>query len=283
MADVFLKTVGGATPVEVMMRASGGDFPTNVEVAGAPTVAADSAVSPVEALFGERPFYMAHRLGGTEYPEHTTQGMNAAIQAGFTAFEFSTYRTRDGVFIGSHDWTTERTTGVRHEIWDTDWVTIQQLQQEAGPITRIEQIVEMLPDDSVLVVDHKATSAKTTPNPDEARSEAELFALLATLFKNPQERVVWKLFANSNSEQRARERGFTTMCMLYPPEVPDADLSRWDVLGMEYSAPQDVWDVLKATGKPTIGHIITSQSQRDMALSRGADGLMSSVPTLVHP
>ena len=71
--------------------------------------------------------------------------------------------------------------------------------------------------------------------------------------------------------------------MMYPNEVAGADLSSWDVLGMEWNASDDTWATLKATGKPLIAHIITTKDQADQALSKGATGLMSSVPSVVHP
>ena len=71
--------------------------------------------------------------------------------------------------------------------------------------------------------------------------------------------------------------------MMYPNELGAADTSRWDVLGMEWSAPATAWQQLTATGKPTIAHIITSTSQAQTALGKGATGLMASWPTTVHP
>ena len=71
--------------------------------------------------------------------------------------------------------------------------------------------------------------------------------------------------------------------MLYPNELAAADLTRWDVLGLEWNAPTDAWKQLTATGKPTIAHIITSPSQAQTAHGKGANGLMASWPTTVHP
>lgn len=265
------------------MRQAGGDVRVTPGVAGIQAPEVVGGPSPVEEVFSERPFYVAHRLGGTEFPEHTTAGMRASIDAGFRAFEFSTYPTSDGVFIGSHDWTTERTTGVLREIWQTRWSEIQTLTQEAGPIIRLEDAVDMLPDDGVLVLDHKSTSSNGSPNASDLASETRLFDKLATLFPDPTKRVVWKLFAEASSAERARNRGYQVMCMLYPSTMVGADYDRWDILGMEYNASQALWDELKAQGKPTIAHIITTDAQARTGLSRGADGLMSSVPTLVHP
>lgn len=71
--------------------------------------------------------------------------------------------------------------------------------------------------------------------------------------------------------------------MLYPNEVAAADLTQWDVLGMEWNAAADVWNALLASGRPTIAHIITNAAQARQALAKGAAGLMASYPSLVHP
>lgn len=279
MVNLMVRTPSGGVPVRIMQRALGGDVPLTLKLKGTTTEPSEL----IKDFLKSQPFYVAHRLGGTEYPEHTVQGMDAAIGRGFRAFEFSTYQTKDKVFVGSHDWTTERTTGVRHEIWDTTWETIQGLNQPAGKITRLEEIVSRLPVDGVLVIDHKATSASDNPNSGNLSSEKQLFEQLEKLFPEPTERVIWKCFAAASSADRARARGYRVMCMLYSNELPTADFSRWDILGLEWNATQEAWNTIKSAGKPTIAHIITNKNQATTAISKGAHGLMSSVPGTVHP
>ena len=261
--------------------------PQNLNGAGVQVVAHAApapADTPVDTFLANRPFYVAHRLGGTEFPEMTVTGMQASIDAGFQAYEYSVFRSRDGVYVGSHDWTTNRTSGVRHEIWDTDWATIRGLNQATGRFTRLEEIVEMMPKGTVLFLDHKATSSKAQGNADEQRSERELFDLVERLFPDATKQVVFKMFHDSTMDVRARERGYLTNVMLYRGELAGADLTRWDVLGMEWNAPDEYWAPLRATGKPTIAHIIDANTgQRDTAIERGTQGFMSSLPTLVSP
>ena len=288
MLNPHVITPQGHLPVALFRREEDGHARFNLNgVGGVVVVSSPPKPTPqadMEGFFAQRPFYVAHRLGGTEFPEHTIMGLQTSLARGFKAVEFSTYRTSDGVFIGSHDWTTERTTGVRHEIWNTSWATLSTLQQPAGPLIRLEDMIATVPEDTIIVLDHKATSASAgTPPADDLASEVALFDRLETLMRSPQRRVVWKLFAGASSAERARARGYQVMCMLYPDEVPSADFSRWDILGMAYNAPQEIWDTLLATGKPTIAHIITTAAQAQTGLSRGAHGLMSSVPTTVHP
>lgn len=262
-------------------RRDGGDIPLRPRPTGTPAAARDL----VAEFLARRPFYISHRLGGTEYPEFTQDGLDASLRAGFKALEVSLRRCASGEYVMIHDWTTERTVpGTKLPIWSTPWDTLKTLRQAAGPLMRFNDLLEQLPDDVVLAVDHKATSAKPDANSSDLQSELDLYTLLDDAFANhPERRVLWKHFVNAGSVERAKARGYRTMCMLYPNELATADTSRWDVLGMEWNAPDGAWQQLTATGKPTIAHIITSPSQAQTALGKGAGGLMASTPSTVHP
>lgn len=147
---------------------------------------------------------------------------------------------------------------------------------------RLTDVVDQVGDDVVLAIDHKVTSSKPTGSQGDMGSEQALFDYLDTI-PNAKDRVLIKQFVNGGVAGRAKEKGYKSMCMMYPNEVAGADLSSFDVLGMEWNAEQSVWDTLKATGKPLIAHIITTKQQADTALARGATGLMASVPSVVHP
>lgn len=262
-------------------RRDGGDIPLRPRPA-APAAAARDLVAE---LLTARPFYISHRLGGTEYPEFTRAGLDASLRAGFKALEVSLRRCASGEYVLIHDWTTERTVpGTKLPIWSTPWDTLKTLRQSAGPLMRFTDLLEQLPDDVVLAVDHKATSAKPDANSSDLQSELDLYTLLDDAFDgHPERRVLWKHFINAGSVDRAKARGYRTMCMLYQNELVTADTSRWDVLGLEWNAPDAAWQQLAATGKPTIAHIITSPSQAQTALGKGANGLMASSPTTIHP
>ena len=237
----------------------------------------------VAELLGRGPFYVAHRLGGTEYPEFTRQGLDASLRAGFKALELSVRRCSTGEFVLIHDWVTTRTVpGTEYQIWNTPWSVLSGLQQASGGFLRLTDVVNQVGSDIVLAIDHKVTSSKPTGSQGDMESEQALFDYLDTI-ANAKRRVIIKHFIKGGVSQRARERGYKTMCMMYPNEVAGADLSSWDVLGMEWNAPDDVWATLKATGKPLIAHIITTQQQAELALAKGATGLMASVPSVVHP
>lgn len=239
--------------------------------------------SAIDRFLASKPFYVAHRLGGTEYPEFTQKGLTESLKAGFKALELSVRRCSTGEFVLIHDWVTTRTVpGTDYQIWNTPWSVLSGLQQASGGFLRLTDVVGSVGDDVVLAIDHKVTSDKATASQGDMDSEQALFDYLDTI-PNAKARVLIKHFVNGGVATRAKAKGYKTMCMMYPNEVAGADLSSWDVLGMEWNASDDVWATLKATGKPLIAHIITTKQQADTALARGATGLMASVPSVIHP
>ena len=270
-----------------LRRRAGGDVALTVkgvEVAPEPVPPVVDRDHVAEFL-AATPFYVAHRLGGTEYPEFTRRGLDASLAAGFKALELSVRRCATGEFVLIHDWVTTRTVpGTDYQIWNTPWSTLAGLQQASGGFLRLTDVMDSVPSDVVLAIDHKVTSDKPTSSTGDMESEAALFAFLEErLGAQAQKRVIIKHFVQGGVAARAKAEGYRTMCMMYPNEVAGAPLTDWDILGMEWNAPDDVWATLRATGKPLIAHIITTQAQATRARERGATGLMSSVPSQVHP
>ena len=282
MSDLWLRrTAGKDVRGTLWVRDRGGDR----WVAGTRKSAVSKPeVGPVvDRFLASKPFYVAHRIGGTEYPEFTQAGLDASLHAGFKALELSVRRCSTGEFVLIHDWVTTRTVpGTDYQIWNTPWSVLSGLQQASGGFMRLTDVVNSVGSDIVLAIDHKVTSDKETASQGDMESEQALFDYLDTI-PNAKDRVLIKHFVKGGVAARAKAKEYKTMCMMYPNEVAGADLSSWDVLGMEWSAPDDVWATLKATGKPLIAHIITTKNQADKALSKGATGLMASVPSVVHP
>ena len=278
------RRVGGDVPGTVRLRRrAGGDVALSVRRPTTPvTPAGEDAVA---RFLASRPFYVSHRMGGTEFPEFTQAGLEASLRAGFKALEVSVRRCASGEFVAIHDWKTSRTVpGTDYQIWNTSWSTLQPLRQGSGPFMRLTDIVDQIPDDVVIALDHKTTSSEDQRNPGDLASEEQLFEYLDTAFGgHPERRVLWKVFARGTSAARAKARGYKTMAMLYPNEVVSSNLTQWDVIGMEWNAGADVWNALLASGKPTIAHIIVNENQARQALAQGAAGLMASYPSRVHP
>lgn len=280
MPDLWMRRAGGDVRGTMWERAQGGDR----WVAGTRTVSKPAPTGAVvDRFLASKPFYVAHRLGGTEYPEFTQKGLTESLKAGFKALELSVRRCSTGEFVLIHDWVTTRTVpGTDYQIWNTPWSVLSGLQQASGGFLRLTDVVNQVGDDIVLAIDHKVTSGKQVGSQGDMDSENELFDYLDTI-PNAKDRVLIKQFVNGGVASRAKAKGYKSMCMMYPNEVAGADLSSFDVLGMEWNASDDMWATLKATGKPLIAHIITTQQQANQALSKGATGLMASVPSVVHP
>ena len=272
-----------------LRRRAGGDIALAVQgvtVAPEPTPPPVADRDHVAEFLAATPFYVAHRLGGTEYPEFTRGGLDASLAAGFKALELSVRRCATGEYVLIHDWVTSRTVpGTDYQIWNTPWSTLAGLQQASGGFLRLTDVLDTVPDDIVLAIDHKVTSDKEVGSTSDMEAETALFDLLEARFgaENAKRSVIIKHFIKGGVSARARARGYRTMCMMYPNEVADAPLTDWDILGMEWNAPDDVWATLRATGKPLIAHIITTQAQATRAREHGVTGLMSSVPSQVHP
>lgn len=285
MPDLWLRRAGGDVRGTMWVRDSGGDkWVAGTRRVSKPAPAPTGSV--VDRFLASKPFYVAHRLGGTEYPEFTRKGLTESLKAGFKALELSVRRCSTGEYVLIHDWVTTRTVpGTDYQIWNTPWSVLSGLQQASGGFLRLTDVLDHVAGDVVLAIDHKVTSSKEVGSTGDMESEAALFDLLEGRFgvEGAKRRVIIKHFIKGGVSQRARERGYKTMCMMYPNEIAGADLSLFDVLGMEWNAEQSVWDILKATGKPLIAHIITTKQQADIALARGATGLMASVPSVVHP
>ena len=287
MPDLWLRRADGDVRGTMWERASGGDrWVAGTRGVSKPVPVPVPTGSVVDRFLASKPFYVAHRLGGTEYPEFTRQGLDASLRAGFKALELSVRRCATGEYVLIHDWVTTRTVpGTDYQIWNTPWSVLSGLQQASGGFMRLTDVLDQVGDDVVLAIDHKVTSSKEVGSAGDMEAEAALFDLLEARFgvENAKRRVIIKHFIKGGVSQRARARGYRTMCMMYPSEIAGADLTKWDVLGMEWNAPDDTWATLKATGKPLIAHIITTKQQADMALANGATGLMASVPSVVHP
>lgn len=287
MPDVVVyerRRAGGDLPGVVRMRRrAGGDVSLSLHAPSTPVTPADDDI--VSRFLAAHPFYVSHRMGGTEFPEFTQAGLDASLRAGFKALEISVRRCASGEFVAIHDWKTSRTVpGTDYQIWNTSWETLRGLRQASGGFMRLTDIVDQIPDDVVLAIDHKTTSSEDQRNPGDLASEEALLEYLDTAFGgHPERRIIWKVFARGTSAERAKARGYRTMAMLYPSEVATSDLSQWDVIGMEWNAGADVWNALLTAGRPTIAHIIVNETQAQQALAKGASGLMASYPSRVHP
>lgn len=238
----------------------------------------------VAKMLAEPTFYWSHRGGGNNWPEMTMHAYTQSILWGANCIEISVQRTSDGVWIGSHDASTLRVTGVDKQIKNTTWAELQPLMtsasatnnpsQPARPLVKLTDVLDLYSQSHVIVLDNKS-GANTTE-----------FLDLMEQYDPTHERLIWKGYRTGTSAPYAAQaRGFTTWGFMYDADATNAalDLGCWDLLGLNYDATEAEWSAIKAHGKPVVAHIINSAAAATMALSKGADGLQCSNVKQVIP
>ncbi|MBE7953632.1 hypothetical protein ILP86_04770 [Microbacterium sp. R1] len=217
----------------------------------------------------------AHRGGSTNWPEMSKYAYEQAALAGYGALEFSANHTSDGVWVGVHDASlnrTSQTTGLP-DISTMTWAQVQTYQNSlnaAGtprPYYRLDQFLDDFTGTHVVIVDPK--HAIGTYN-------TEFLNLLDAHGGNT--KIVVKFYGvgagATGLADAATARGYQTWGYFYDTDVTSgglaADQSHWSILGMNYDAAQSAWDAVLSYGKPVVGHIAASQANYNTAISRGA-------------
>lgn len=88
-------------------------------------VASGNANFHVEYLYTTE--VTAHRGASALYPENTMSAFRGAVELGADWIELDVQQTRDGKIIVMHDTNLARTTGLRQDIWQTDYAQIATL------------------------------------------------------------------------------------------------------------------------------------------------------------
>jgi glycerophosphoryl diester phosphodiesterase family protein len=252
-----------------------------------PPLARSSRARTVAELLATPHFSVAHRGCDRSWPEMSLYAYEHSVGAGFDALEISLARTVDGVWFGLHDDALDRTSHVSGKTAsDMTWAQVQEYRilganavddpsQPDRPYMRWEELIDRYYGSHVIFVDPK--SAVT-----HAR---DLLTMMSRLPGTPQDRFVCKGYGISgeadNSTGWARlamDNGFSRWGYFYESDVPrlEAYQGRWDILGMSCSAPDSAWSRVRAFGKPVIGHVAPSVAAAEIALARGAVGVIAS-------
>lgn len=237
---------------------------------------APAPVRDVAALLDHSPFYVAHRGSGDNWTEHTLLAYERSLKAGAHAVEISVSPTSDGVFVCQHDTNLLRLTGEDAEISDLTWDEVSHLRNDARqwlgpavdtqPISRLEDVLESLPDQTVAFVE------------DKSGTNTDALLDLLDSFSGATDRFVWKQWAASSAVTKARDRGYT--CWGYftrdihdrIPQISD----RFDLIGIHHSASDDTVRDAIDTGCPVIVWEVHYRSQRDRLQRLGVQGMMCS-------
>lgn len=244
----------------------------------------------ITAMLAEDFFYLGHRGGSGNWPEMSMQGYTQAALRGYGALEVSLARTSDGVWVGCHDASLDRTalgtgggTGTTYVVSALTWAQVQthdQLPVVGAPVNslhqpyaRLEEILDAYLDTHVIFIDIKS-----------AASFRDALVTKLKTYPNWQEKIVAKSVPGSGNSSwlaTARTAGFVTNAMFYEGENFTTYHAQADILGMEYSASSGTWTSIKSHGKPVIAHVVPSTTAIATAISLGADGATVSRPNQV--
>ncbi|MFT4260343.1 glycerophosphodiester phosphodiesterase [Microbacterium sp.] len=207
----------------------------------------------------------------------------AATQRGYRMLEFSCNVTSDGVFVGTHDNNlsrTSQTTGLA-DLNTMTWADVQAYMNTLNastpqPYYRLEEFLDEFTPEATVHVDPKYAKAGMAP-----------FLAVLNAHGGP-ERIVFKYVSSSVGAallaDAAKAAGYTTAGYFYEADwasgAIDAIQSRWDILGMEYTASTDAWSRtttgaypgLRSYGKPVLAHVIPSAAAYDTAKTKIEEG-----------
>ncbi len=236
------------------------------------------------SLLEGRPFYVAHRGGGGDWPEMTAYAYDQASRLpGLQALEVSLCLSRDGVLVCSHDPTTTRVTGVSRTIAAEPWSVLSRLRvsaagttdpnQPSQPLSRFEEVAGHA-SELVLFAEPKVEAAS-----------APLLEALAAL-RQPG-RTVLKSYVTNPTFAQAKARGFSTWAyVLDQPSHLGANLERFaaddaiDLLGVGVAESDElITSVVTAArrhGKQTMAYPLTTPAEVSRARALGCTGLMTS-------
>jgi hypothetical protein len=208
-----------------------------------------------------------------------------SVDRGANALEISLARTSDGVWFGLHDATLDRTSGTKgFVVAEHTWAEVRSHRisavkthhpgQQSQPYLRFEDLVAAFGKTHAIFVDPKAAGRIHYP---------ELLGIMTSSVDNPAQSFVAKGYCRDVSwPDSSRALGLTSWGYFYGREIAaDATLlpstqGRWTLLGMDYGASAQSWRLARGYSKPVLGHIIPDRPAADLALSRGAAGLVVS-------
>ena len=232
----------------------------------------------VEEMLKTPKFFVAHRGGSASWPEHTERAYSQCPIFKCHGLEMSCGQSSDGVWFGCHDQSLSRLVPALTK--PVDQYTWNEIKAAASLTeympARLDWLIEHYIDSHVLVVDPKYKTGK--------------WEEFLAVFKGLENKIIFKAYADAQWVfDPIRAKGVKTWGYAYAGDKGKAWYSNWaagntcDVLSMEYTAPQEIWTALKASGKPTVSHIPSVPESLKMGWDKGADGTICSNPKACVP
>jgi len=237
---------------------------------------ASTVKSPIkEWLYDKGNLYIAHRGGSTSFVEMTADAYARCHALKIECIEMSVWRTSDGVYVLSHDRDTARMFGTSVDIPTNPYSALVGLTTTVGghPMARLDDELAKYAGNKVIFIDNKSDT-----------NNAAFLDYLDT-FPNATGHFVLKGFYTNTMAALGRLRGYISWGYYYEVDLPqlDATHDKFDILSMEYHAPQAAFDAVLAKGKPTLAHVCLTLANVNEGFSKGARGVVSGKIETVFP
>lgn len=238
----------------------------------------------VAGLLAKPGFKVAHRMGSLNWPEHSMKGATQSLLRGVDALEFSVARTLDGQWFGLHDATLDRTSGVTGNINPATltWAQILSTYQTISAITddpsQPNEPYVLLKD---VIARYPGVVFFIDPKNLPFDQMVALFQWLKDNVPGATDLFVLKYYFDYTALKNAvMDLGFKSWGYLYTADIANANFAaltqRWTWLGLEASATQANWDIVKAQNPLVLVHICQTLAAYQSGISKGAVGAMVS-------
>jgi glycerophosphoryl diester phosphodiesterase len=244
-------------------------------------------------LTGTTPFYIAHRGGGDEAPEHTLIAYETAANLGMQGIEVSVQRTADWHIICMHDTTLDRTTTASGTVIASNLAdlqnnyvvdigaTINGPSWDPQPIPTLHQVMNSIGQNALLFLEPKQADSATVTR------------IFRVLDRYPWAKIVWKFSTPTGGGLPAHAvlaaaRGYWTWSYLGTSNTTAeiaAAAAAADILGVPIGATDNyITSVVTAAavyGKKVIVYEVHRRSEVTRCRALGVQGYMCSGPNYV--
>lgn len=230
----------------------------------------------IDDLVSTKPFFIAHRGSGDNWPEHTMDAYASSIGMGTKAIEVSVNATKDGVLICHHDTDMARTSGANVKIADATWAQLQRLTIDASrwlgpasppqPIPLLKDVLDAFAATHVIFIE------------DKQGTNTKAMLDLMDRYPDSTKHFVWKQWVGAGQVKAAAERGYTTWGYFSPELIPRAAqlAPSFDYFGAMHTFSDEEIAAVVAAGKPVIVWEIHYRSDVDRMRALGVVGMMAS-------
>ncbi|MFD7835624.1 glycerophosphodiester phosphodiesterase family protein [Streptomyces sp. NPDC059761] len=241
-------------------------------------------VYTINDLLGSNPFFVAHRGGGMESPEHTMLAYETAVANGLKAIEVSVNITADGTPVCIHDPTLDRTTNKTGDLIDWTFPAARNLIKtsakpllgtnwEEQPLTTLRSVLDRFVGRCVIFIEPKTNAAQPVVQ-----------QMLNDHFSHAYRSLVWKQHYLATGFGWAKARNIRSWAYL-DAGTTDAQIDAMptapDMLGVPHTMSNTRISQIVARGLPVICWEVHRRSDVTRLTGLGVQGMMCAQPQYV--